>query len=169
MHDTDPPSEAAPEFLENHPFSEIRPGDGASLARRITERDIRLFAAVTGDVNPVHVDPVYAQASRFQGIIAHGMLGAALISNVLGTRYPGPGTLYVGQTLKFRRPVRAGDTLTASVTVSMREEDRRRVLLDTRCVNQDGVVVIEGEAEVIAPADKQRVRRIELPEPFLAE
>ncbi|MDB5884343.1 MAG: Phosphate butyryltransferase [Polaromonas sp.] len=89
------------DFLENHPFADIRVGDGASLTRLVTQRDIQLFAAVSGDVNPAHVDALYARSSGFHKIIAHGMLGGSLISSVLGTQFPGPGTIYLGQTLKF--------------------------------------------------------------------
>jgi phosphate acetyltransferase len=159
----------ASDFLENHPFAEIRVGDSASLVRSVTNRDIQLFAAVSGDVNPAHVDALYAKSSHFHEIIAHGMLGASLISTVLGTRFPGPGTIYLGQSLKFRKPVHIGDTLTVTVTVKSLDEVNRRLILDTRCVDQEGEVVIEGEAEVMAPAEKLRIHRTELPEPLLAD
>jgi len=159
----------ASEFLENHPFAEIRVGDSASLVRKVTNRDIQLFAAVSGDVNPAHVDALYAKSSHFHEIIAHGMLGASLISTVLGTRFPGPGTIYLGQSLKFLKPVHIGDTLTVTVTVKSLDEVKRRLILDTRCIDQDGDVVISGEAEVMAPADKLRIHRTELPEPLLAD
>jgi len=157
------------EFLENHPFAEIRVGDSASLVRNVTNRDIQLFAAVSGDVNPAHVDALYAKSSHFHEIIAHGMLGASLISTVLGTRFPGPGTIYLGQSLKFLKPVHIGETLTVTVTVKSLDEVKRRLILDTRCVDQAGDVVIEGEAEVMAPAEKIRIHRTELPEPLLAD
>ncbi|MFO1217867.1 MAG: bifunctional enoyl-CoA hydratase/phosphate acetyltransferase [Burkholderiaceae bacterium] len=157
------------DFLENRPFAELAPGDSASLVRTVSQRDIQLFAAVSGDVNPAHVDAAYARSSRFHGIIAHGMLGGALISTVLGTRLPGPGTIYLGQTLHFAKPVHIGDTLTVTVEVKSLDAAKRRVVLATRCVNQDAQVVIEGEAEVIAPAEKLRIRRTDLPEPLLAD
>ena len=157
------------EFLENHPFAEIGLGDSASLVRMVTNRDIQLFAAVSGDVNPAHVDALYAKSSRFNEIIAHGMLGASLISTVLGTRFPGPGTIYLGQSLKFLKPVHIGDTLTVTVTVTSIDAPRRRLVLDTRCIDQDGDVVIAGEAEVMAPAEKLRIHRTELPEPLMAD
>ncbi len=157
------------EFLENHPFAEIRVGDSASLVRNVTNRDIQLFAAVSGDVNPAHVDALYAKSSHFHEIIAHGMLGASLISTVLGTRFPGPGTIYLGQSLKFLKPVHIGETLTVTVTVKSLDDVKRRLILDTRCVDQAGDVVIEGEAEVMAPAEKMRIHRTELPEPLLAD
>ena len=163
------PIGASSEFLENHPFEEIRVGDTASLVRSVTNRDIQLFAAVSGDVNPAHVDALYAKSSHFHEIIAHGMLGASLISTVLGTRFPGPGTIYLGQSLKFLKPVHIGDTLTVTVTVNSMDEVKRRLILDTRCIDQEGDVVISGEAEVMAPADKLRIHRTELPEPLLAD
>ena len=157
------------DFLENHPFAEIRLGDNASLQRQVTERDIQLFATVSGDVNPAHVDALYAKSSHFHEIIAHGMLGGSLISTVLGTQFPGPGTIYLGQTLKFLKPVHIGDTLVVTVRVTSLEDTHHRVVLDTRCVDQDGDVVIEGEAQVIAPADKLRILRTDLPEPLMAD
>lgn len=157
------------DFLENHPIAEIRVGEGASLVRTVTHRDIQLFAAVSGDVNPTHVDAHYARSSRFQQIIAHGMFGGSMISTVLGTRYPGPGTVYLGQTLKFLKPVHVGDTLTVTVSVTSVEPATRRVELATRCIDQEGDVVIEGEANVIAPAEKLRIQRTDLPEPLLAD
>lgn len=162
-------ADSSPEFLENHPFAQIRLGDGASLIRRVTHRDIQLFAAVTGDVNPAHVDAMYAKSSRFHEIIAHGMLGGSLISTVLGTRFPGPGSIYLGQTLRFLKPVHIGDTLTVTVTVKSLDTAEHRVLLDTRCIDQDGDVVIQGEADVIAPTEKLRIHRTDLPEPLLAD
>ncbi len=162
-------TETFSEFLDNHPFDSIWVGDGASLVRQVTNRDIQLFAAASGDVSPAHVDAIYARSSHFQGIIAHGMLGASLVSTVLGTRFPGPGTVYLGQTLKFAKPVHVGDTLTVSVKVLSRDEEQHRLRLETRCVNQDGVVVIEGEADVIAPTESLRIQRTELPEPLMAD
>jgi phosphate acetyltransferase len=157
------------DFLENHPFAQIRLGDTASLQRQVTERDIQLFAAVSGDVNPAHVDALYASTSPFREIIAHGMLGGALISTVLGTELPGPGTIYLGQTLKFLKPVHIGDTLSVTVTVTALDAATRKVRLTTRCVDQDGDVVIDGQAEVIAPADKLRILRTGLPELLMAD
>jgi phosphate acetyltransferase/phosphate butyryltransferase len=163
------PLDASSEFLENHPFAEIRVGDTASLVRSVTSRDIQLFAAVSGDVNPAHVDALYAKSSHFHEIIAHGMLGASLISTVLGTRFPGPGTIYLGQSLKFLKPVHIGDSLTVTVRVKSLDSIKRRLILDSRCVNQDADVVIEGEAEVMAPVEKLRIRRTDLPEPLMAD
>ncbi|MDB5745008.1 MAG: Phosphate butyryltransferase [Polaromonas sp.] len=168
----EPRSQAHPpaaEFLENHPFADISVGASASLQRLVTERDIQLFAAVSGDVNPTHVDALYAKTGHFQEIIAHGMLGGSLISTVLGTQFPGPGTIYLGQTLKFLKPVHVGDTLVVTVTVTALEAASRQVWLDTRCTDQDGDVVLQGEAQVVAPAEKLRIRRTDLPEPLMAD
>ena len=155
------------DFLENHPIDEIQVGDGATLVRQVTERDIQLFAAVSGDVNPAHVDALYAKTSHFHEIIAHGMLGGSLISTVLGTQFPGPGTIYLGQTLKFLKPVHIGDTLTVTVKVTSMNAANRRVRLETTCIDQDGDVVIAGEAEVMAPTERLRILRTDLPEPLM--
>ena len=157
------------DFLENHPFDGICLGDGASLVRQVTQRDIQLFAAVSGDVNPAHVDALYAKSSYFHEIIAHGMLGGSLISTVLGTQFPGPGTIYLGQTFKFLKPVHVGDTLTVTVKVIALDAARHRLRLDTRCTDQDGDVVIQGEADVLAPTAKLRIHRTDLPEPLLTD
>ena len=163
-----PPGPPA-DFLENHPFDTIRVGDGASLQRQVTQRDIQLFAAVSGDVNPAHVDALYAKTSDFHEIIAHGMLGGSLISTVLGTQFPGPGTVYLGQTLKFLKPVHIGDTLNVTVTVTALQATHHQVWLATRCTDQDGDVVIDGEAHVAAPTERLRILRTDLAEPLMAD
>jgi len=152
------------EFIENKTFDEMRVGDSASLQRTLTERDIQLFAVMSGDVNPAHVDPEYAKKSLFHEVIAHGLWGGSLISTVLGTLYPGPGTVYIDQTLHFSRPVTLGDTLTVSVTVKEKFDRTRHVVLDCKCVNQDGRTVISGLAEVLAPSEKVKLHRTQLPE-----
>jgi len=124
-------------------------GDSASLSKTITEADLTLFAGVTGDFNPLHLDAEYAKTTRFGGRIAHGLLTAGLISAVLGTRMPGPGSIYLSQSLVFRRPVRIGDTITATATVSNYDAEKRIVRLDTTCINQEGVVVLTGEAALL--------------------
>jgi phosphate acetyltransferase len=152
------------DFIENKTFDEIAVGDSASLTRTLTPKDIQLFAVMSGDVNPAHVDPEYARNSLFHEVVAHGMWGGALISTVLGTQYPGPGTIYVNQSLRFSRPVTVGDVLTVTVTVTERFERTRHVILDCLCVNQNGQRVISGSAEVLAPSDKVRRPRMPLPE-----
>lgn len=126
-------------------------GQSASVAKTITEADILLFAAVSTDTNPVHLDAEAAKASPFGERVAHGMLSAGLISAVLGTRLPGPGTIYLGQTLRFRAPVRIGDTVTATAEVSAYDSEKRRATLRTTCTVA-GKVVIDGEATVLVPA-----------------
>ncbi len=152
------------EFIENRTFDEIAVGDSASLKRTLDVKDIQLFAIMSGDVNPAHVDPEYAASSFFHEVIAHGMWGGALISTVLGTIYPGPGTVYIDQTLHFSRPVTIGDTITVTVTVKEKFERTRHVTFDCQCVNQEGRTVIRGTAEVLAPMEKVRRPRARLPQ-----
>jgi phosphotransacetylase/acyl dehydratase len=154
--------------IENKVFDEISVGDKASLSRTLTIDDIELFAVMSGDINPAHLDEEYAKASMFHRLIGHGMWGASLISTVLGTRLPGPGTIYLAQDLRFRRPVGIGDTITVTLTVHEKFADKGRVIFDCRCVNQGGQEVITGQAEVIAPQEKIRRKRIELPDIHLA-
>jgi phosphate acetyltransferase/phosphate butyryltransferase len=156
------------EVLRNRTFDEIAIGDRASIERTLTASDIQLFAAMSGDINPQHIDPQFAESTRFHGVIAHGMWGAALISAVLGTRLPGPGTIYLGQTLKFHQPVRVGDTLTISVVVASRDEARHRLVLDCSCTNQEGKPVITGEATVLAPTERIERPRGTLPQVRIA-
>jgi phosphate acetyltransferase/phosphate butyryltransferase len=151
-------------ILHNLTFDEIAVGDSASMERKLSTEDIQLFAVMSGDVNPQHLDPAFAAASRFHGVIAHGMWGASLISAVLGTRLPGPGTVYLAQTLRFLHPVRVGDTLTINVVVTARDPEKKQLSLSCSCINQDGKITIEGDAEVIAPAEKIAYARMTLPE-----
>jgi phosphotransacetylase/acyl dehydratase len=151
------------DYIENRTFDEINVGDSATLVRTLTEHDIKLFAVMSGDINPAHVDPDYAMSSRFHEVIGHGMWSGALISTVLGTAFPGPGTIYLGQSLRFRRPVKIGDTITIKVTVKEKDE-KGHVVLDTECVNQDGESVVSGTADVLAPKEKVRRPKVELPD-----
>ena len=157
------------DLLHNRPFDEIAVGDQASLERVVSAADLQLFALVSGDINPQHLDEGFAAATRFQGVVAHGMLGGALISAVLGTRLPGPGTIYRSQTLRFLAPVRIGDVLKVSVRVSALDPATRGVTLDCVCRQQDGAAVIEGEAQVIAPAERLSWQVGHLPEIRLSE
>jgi phosphotransacetylase/acyl dehydratase len=157
------------DMIENRTFDEIQPGETASLVRRLRREDIELFAVMSGDVNPAHVDDEYARSDIFHKIIAHGMWGASLISTLLGTKLPGPGTIYLDQTLSFRHPVTVGDTITVTVTVIAKETERHRVTFDCECVNQRGEVAISGTAEVIAPTEKVQRPRAVLPEVHLHE
>ena len=152
------------EYIENRTFDEIRLGDTAALTRTLSRQDIELFAVMSGDVNPAHVDQEYARSDMFHKIIAHGMWGASLISTLLGTKLPGPGAIYISQTLRFLRPVAVGDTITVTVTVADRDEARHHVTFDCKCANQSGEVVISGTAQVLAPTEKVKRPRIVLPE-----
>ncbi len=150
--------------IENRTFDEVKVGDSASLSRTLTKEDIELFAVMSGDVNPVHVDEQFAHDDMFHQIVAHGMWGGALISTVLGTELPGPGAVYRSQTLNFRRPVLIGDTVVVSVTVREKRPADHGVVLDCRVTNQEGQVVIEGTADIIAPTEKVRRNRVVMPE-----
>ena len=155
------------DMIENRTFDEINVGDSASLVRKLSREDIELFAVMSGDVNPAHVDEEYARSDMFHKIIAHGMWGASLISTVLGTKLPGPGAIYLGQTLHFRHPVTVGDTITVMVIVTAKQADGHRVSFDCECSNQRGQVVISGSAEVMAPTTKVKRPRATLPEVHL--
>jgi len=151
------------DFIENHVFDEIKVGDQATISRTLSRDDIMLFAAVSGDVNPAHVDEEFARNAKFQEIIAHGMWGGALISTVLGTVLPGPGTIYVGQTLRFHGPIGVGDTIRVTVTATEKIAEKGRILFDCQCINQDGQAVITGTAEVVAPREKVKRPRVPIP------
>ena len=137
-------------------FEDLRTGQSATHSKTVTEADVVLFAGVTGDFNPAHVDQVYAAKSRFGGRIAHGMLSAGFISAALAMRLPGPGTIYLSQSLRFLRPVRIGDTVTARVEVAELFPAKRRVRLLTTCANQDGEALVEGEALVMVPEEEEQ-------------
>jgi 3-hydroxybutyryl-CoA dehydratase len=128
----------------------LKAGDAAEVSKTVTDDDVRAFAEVTGDRNPVHLDDEYAAGTRFGRRIAHGMLGASLISAVLANELPGRGTVYLSQTLRFTAPVFPGDTVTARVVVKSVREDKPVVTLETVCTNQRGERVVEGEAVVLA-------------------
>ena len=126
-------------------------GQSASVTKTITETDVYLFAGITGDLNPAHVNETYAAGTRFKHRIAHGMLSAGLISAVLGTQLPGPGTIYMGQEMRFVKPVFIGDTVTATCTVTERIVEKNRLKLETIVTNQKGEQVITGTATVMPP------------------
>lgn len=132
-------------------FDQLEIGDSDQFAKTVTETDIYMFAGITGDLNPAHVNEAYAQGTFFKTRIAHGILSAGFISAVIGTRLPGPGTVYMQQRLNFLAPVRIGDTVTATVKVLEKMVEKKRVRLETTCVNQDGVKVVDGEALVSPP------------------
>ena len=151
-------------MLENRTFDEIAAGESASLVRTLREDDIELFAVVSGDLNPAHLDPVYAETDLFHKIIAHGMWSGALISAVLGTKLPGPGTIYLSQKLHFHAPISVGDTITTTVTVQEKRPEKQRIIFVCRCIDQLGREVVTGTAEVQAPREKVRRPRVELPD-----
>ena len=132
-------------------MQEIKLGDSASFTKTITEADITLFAGYSGDFNPAHINAVEAEQGMFRGRIAHGMLSAGFISTVLGMYLPGPGTIYMGQELRFVKPVHIGDTVTATCTVVDRAEEKNRLKLETVVTNQKGDPVITGFATVMPP------------------
>lgn len=129
-------------------ITEIKVGDSSEFSKTIGESDVYLFAGITGDLNPFHVNEAYSKNTFFKGRIAHGMLLAGFISTVVGCQLPGPGAIYVKQDLKFLAPARMGDTITAKATVTKVDEENNRVVLQTTCTNQDGEVVLDGEAMV---------------------
>ncbi len=157
------------QYIQNHTFDEINVGDNAVLTRILTEKDIELFAIMSGDINPAHLDKEYVKTDIFQKIVAHGMWGGALISTVLGTQLPGPGTIYLGQTLKFLHPISVGDTVTVNVTVVKKHTSKPIIDLDCRCVLQNEVVAVTGVATVIAPTEKVKRERMVLPDMILKE
>ena len=134
-------------------MKELEVGQSASHTKTITETDVYLFAGVTGDANPVHINEVYAQGGMFKTRIVHGMLSASLISAVLGMYLPGPGSIYAKQDIKFLAPVYFNDTLTATCTVAEKIPERNRVIIDCKVTNQHGVDVISGAATVIVPKE----------------
>jgi 3-hydroxybutyryl-CoA dehydratase len=124
-------------------------GYSASFTKTVTEADVVLYAGVTGDTNPLHLDAEYARASRFGQRIAHGMLTAGFISTVIGTKLPGPGAIYVSQSLRFLGPVMLGDTITATGTLTAYDKAKGRMTIATTCRNQRGEEVLSGEAQVL--------------------
>ena len=144
--------------MPGYSIDTLEVGTSESLAKTITDADIVLFAGVSCDTNPVHVDDEYASGTRFGGRIAHGMLSASLISAAIANKLPGPGTIYLGQSLRFLAPVRPGDTVKATVTVKEINSEKRRATLSTVCT-VEGVAVIEGEAQVLVPAASSGEKR----------
>lgn len=144
----------AQDMITNYTFAEIELGAGAQLTRTVLAEDVQLFAAMSGDANPEHIDPDYAKDTVFHGVVAQGMWGGALIASVIGTEYPGPGSVYLEQTLRFLQPVHVGDTLVVSVRVIGKEADTHHVTLACECTNASGTVVIDGVARVLATVVK---------------
>lgn len=141
-------------LIHNTPYDELHIGQSAAMTRTVSADDIKLFAATSHDTNPAHLDADYAAATPFKHIIMHGMWSAGLISAVIGTRLPGLGSIYLGQDLQFRRPVYIGDTLTATLTVTAKNDVKKWVTLDCVVTNQKGEKVVIGQANVLAPSEK---------------
>ncbi|WP_404418230.1 MaoC/PaaZ C-terminal domain-containing protein [Marinospirillum sp.] len=150
--------------LVNRPYDTLKEGDSATFEKTLTERELVLFAAVSGDVNPVHLDAEFAKTSMFGERIAHGMWSGSLISAALATTLPGPGTIYLGQDLSFRRPVKLEDTLTVTLTVKEKQDAKKIVIIDCLVTNQKGEKVVTGTAKVIAPTEKAELEAPQLPE-----
>lgn len=157
------------QYIENKTFDEIEVGDSADLVRKLSAKDIELFAVMSGDVNPAHLDTEFAKSDMFHKVIAHGMWGGSLISAVLGTELPGPGTIYLNQSLNFHKPVGLGDLITVRVTVKKKLDKGHHVTFACECINQNDEIVIDGIATVIAPTKKVRRPRVLLPEVHLHE
>ena len=149
-------------MLENRTYDELSIGDSATVSHRVTERDLILFASVSGDVNPVHLDEEFAAATPFKGRIAHGMLSGALISAAIACELPGPGSIYIGQEMSFLRPVRLDDEISIELEV-LEKLPKNRVRIATRVINQQGKKAVDGVATVMAPTEKVSMVRPELP------
>ena len=154
--------------LDNFTYDEITIGQTATYSKAVEERDLQLFAAVSGDLNPLHLDPGYAATTLFGERIAHGMLTGALISAALAMKLPGPGTIYRAQDLRFRLPVKIGDTITVELEVTGKQDRRKTVTLDCKAYNQDRKLVAGGTAEVIAPSEKLSLKPSGLPRVSIA-
>lgn len=146
-------------LLENFTYDELQIGQCASYTREVTEQAVRLFAAVSGDVNPLHLDEEYAAGTRFKGRIAHGMFTGGLISAAIAMVMPGPGVVYVAQEMSFERPVRIGDTITVELTVTEKLPEKKFVKMSSVARNQHGKVVVSGLTTVLAPTEKLRLER----------
>jgi acyl dehydratase len=149
--------------LRNFTYDEITIGQTATYSKTLAERDIILFAEVSGDVNPVHIDPEFAATSMFGERIAHGAWTGSVISAALALVLPGPGTVYLGQTLSFRAPVKIGDTVTVTLTVTEKRDDKQFVTIDCVAVNQHGKTIAKGPAQVLAPKEKLEITAPTLP------
>ena len=138
------------------PSRELQVGDTATMSKKVSDEDVRTFAEISGDRNPVHLDDEFAATTFFKKRIAHGALSGALISAVLGMSMPGPGTIYLSQTLNFKAPVYIDDEVTARLEVTAYRADKRIATLKTEVFNQDGKLILDGEAVVIAPLPKKQ-------------
>jgi len=150
--------------LKSTSFDDLEIGTRGIFQKTLNERDIVLYGETSGDINPVHFDESYASQTMFNGRIAHGLWSAGLISTCIGTVMPGPGSIYLGQELRFKLPVRIGDTLTATVTVKEKNQKRKFVVIDCQVTNQHGKVVVCGDAKVMPPDLSAEVEKPGLPQ-----
>ena len=155
--------------LVNTPFDEIEVGMTAEYQKQVSEQDITLFAILSGDTNPLHLDPEYAKTTQFGGCIAHGALCAVVISAAVATTIPGPGSIYAGQEMRFKKPVRAGDTLTAHLEVVEKKRRGNIVLIANKITNQNDETVFVGVSTVVAPVEKISAKPATLPQVELIE
>ena len=152
-------------FVVNKTYDEIRVGDYASLSRTLMPEDVKLFAVLTGDLNPTAVDAQYSESGMFREVMAHGMWSGSLISTLLGTQFPGPGTILIDEYLHFSRPVTIGDTITVTLTAKQKFDHNKHVILDCIGINQENLQVVRGTAEVLAPSEKiSRLQQMNAPE-----
>jgi len=150
------------QVISNIPYDELCIGQTASYRKRVEERDVQLFAAMSGDCNPLHLDEDFARTTLFRQRIAHGMFSGALISAAVACHLPGPGTVYIGQTMSFLKPVKLGDCLTVRLEI-LQKLPKFRVKIATKVFNQNEEMVVDGVAEILAPRKKQDVPRVTLP------
>ena len=155
--------------ISNVTFDEIAIGDTTTYTRLVTNQEVEAFAAISGDHNPLHLDPEYAATTAFGECIAHGMLTGALISAAIAMQLPGPGSVYLSQNIQFRAPVMLGDTLTVTLTVTDKHAKRPWVILQCEVANQDGKAVAKGEAQVTAPTESETVTIVPPPAIQLVE
>jgi len=151
------------ETITNKTYDELSVGDSAERTHLVTEQELQLFAVVSGDRNPLHLDEEFAAQTPFKGRIAHGMLSGALISAALAMEIPGPGTVYLGQDLSFKRPVHLGDNLTIKLTVKEKKDRKNIMIMDCLITNQDGKPVVTGDATIMAPAESVTIHLPDLP------
>ena len=149
--------------LKSITYNELKVGDQGQFTKSLEARDIVLFGETSGDINPVHFDEAYAAKTIFKGRVAHGMWSASLISTCIGIVMPGPGSIYLGQTLDFKLPVRVGDVLTTVVTVKQKLDAKKTILLDCEVRNQNDELVVSGEARVIPPRKAAEMPAPQLP------
>lgn len=149
-------------ILKNRPFNEIKIGEQCQRIHKVTEQDLESFAKASGDTNPIHLNEEYAATTQFKQRIAHGMFSGGLISALLASELPGPGTVYLGQDLQFKRPIYIGDTLTVQLTVSELHDKKPFVTLKCRVTNQDNKPVVTGTAKVMAPTEYMEVEAAKL-------